>query len=76
MLEDTSLECVGRFLKSRPVTRHEFSITPLSPIVCFIQTTRRAKMERADVRVFGRYRTAAVDIPCILRSVSKREGDL
>jgi len=23
-------------------------------------------MERADVRVFGRYRMSAVDIPCIL----------
>jgi hypothetical protein len=33
-------------------------------------------MERADVRVFGRYRMSAVDIPCILRSVSKEEVDL
>jgi hypothetical protein len=33
-------------------------------------------MERADVRVFGRYPMVAVDIPCILRSVSKEEGDM
>jgi hypothetical protein len=33
-------------------------------------------MERADVRVFGRCRMSAVDIPCILKSVSKEEGNL